>query len=609
MLPALRFITCGSVDDGKSTLIGRLLFDTRQVYADQLSQAAADSRRYGTQGDATDLALLVDGLRAEREQRITIDIAHRFCGTPRRRFVIIDAPGHEQYTRNMATGASTAHAALILVDATKGIRTQTKRHSRIVALFGVRDVILIVNKMDRVEWRADVYADLVGEYEALTKELAFASLAGIPVSALTGDNVASRSRLSPWFSGRPLVEHLEELRPTPPEPDTGFRMPVQWVNRPSADFRGVSGRIAAGAIRNGDTVRILPGARETRVKSIASIDGPKTEAAAEQSVTLILADDVDVGRGSVLVADRLPIAVDQEFAANIIWMGQEPLNLHREYVLKIHTKEVFATITRIRYRLDVDDGSHVDAETLALNDIAFVDVALVEPVAFDRYTRCPRLGAFILIDRSTNDTVAAGMVSATVPRGLLLSPERLIVTAEERAAIKGQRPRCVWLTGLSGAGKSTLALLLERRLYMAGRHTYVLDGDTIRRGLSKDLGFSVDDRTANVRRVAEVARLMVDAGLFVMVSLISPFAADRAYARGLFASHDFVEIYVDTPLDVCRRRDPKGLYAIAANADLRDLTGVQSPYEPPTEPNLRVSTAGRTPDDCVDEIISLLERD
>jgi bifunctional enzyme CysN/CysC len=587
----LRFITCGSVDDGKSTLIGRLLFESHCVFDDQLQALDADSRKYGTQGEKLDLALLVDGLQAEREQGITIDVAYRFFATAHRRFIVADTPGHVQYTRNMATGASTADLAIILVDARKGILTQTRRHSRIVSMMGIRYVVLAINKMDLVQFDATVFHRFDAEYREFAKDLGFSSIHAIPLSALQGDNVVARSTNTLWYNGPSLVEYLNAVDARSAVCKGAFRMPVQWVNRPNAEFRGFCGRIASGRIRRDDEVRISPSGVTTKVKSIVSWNGQLEEASVGDSITLLLADEVDITRGDILAAAQEPPEVADQFCCRLLWMSDKPLVPGRSYLLKIHTQEVAGTITNIKYREDIDTGHHLAATTLAMNEIAMVTLSLSKMVPFEPYSRNRALGAVILIDRQSFETVGAGMIEYALRRAANIHWQALTVDRGARARALHQTPKCVWFTGLSGAGKSTIANLVEKRLHADGRHTFLLDGDNIRHGLNRDLGFTEADRVENIRRVAEVAKLMVDAGLIVLVALISPYRADRAMARSLFSAGEFVEVFVDAPLAECELRDPKGLYAKARRGELRNFTGIDSEYEPPISPEVTLPSA------------------
>ena len=607
MRDTLRFITCGSVDDGKSTLIGRLLWESRQVFDDQLTALAKDSSRYGTQGDAIDFALLVDGLQAEREQSITIDVAYRFFSTPKRRFVVADTPGHEQYTRNMATGASTAELAVLVVNASKGLQTQTHRHARIAAMLGIRHLAMAVNKMDLVGWDEAVFAGIVKEFESLVKDLGFASFQPIPVSALNGDNITARSTASPWYRGSSLMHYLEEVDVTHGGTEIAFRMPVQWVNRPSQDFRGYCGRIASGSVNVGDRVRVLPGGNDSKVRSIVVWQQEKLNAAAGDSITICLEDEVDITRGSVLSSAADPLELSDQFEAQMLCLSSHHLVAGRSYIFHLHTCQAVATITAIKYQIDVKQGTHLAARSLAMNEIGIVNLSLDRPVPFEAYSRCRRLGSFILIDRLDNQTVGAGMIEFALRRAENIHWQALDINKDARARQKLQKPLCLWLTGLSGSGKSTIANLLEKQLFASGRHTYILDGDNVRHGLNRDLGFSEADRVENIRRVTEVARLLVDAGLIVIVSFISPFRAEREIARARFEPGEFLEIFVDTPLEECERRDPKGLYAKARRGELINFTGIDSDYEPPNSPEIRLDTIHQRPEECVDRILRDLD--
>ncbi len=609
MRPALRFVLCGSVDDGKSTVIGRLLHDCRQVFSDELKRVERDSLRHGTQGKATDLALLVDGLRDEREQGITIDVAYRSFETPRRRFIVADAPGHEQYTRNMATGASTADLAVVLVDARKGVLPQTARHTRIAAMFGVRRVVLAVNKMDLVGWDRDTFESIREAYRAIGDEIGLAAVEAIPVSALTGANLTRNGTSAPWYAGPTLLAHLETVDVEESAAGRPFRMPVQYVNRPHADFRGYCGRVAAGTVAVGDAVGISPAGTTSRVASIAVGDRPRDRAARGDSVTLTLAPDVDVTRGDVVASAGEPVEVADQFQARLVWMHDEPLAVGRPYAMKLHTREVGAAVTRIRHRLDVSNGSELAASVLELNDLGTVNLATDRPVPFAPFAESRALGGFILIDRATNATAAAGTIVFPLMRAANVTWQQLDVSKDVRSRLKLQRPQCVWLTGMSASGKSTIANLLDRRLTIEGRHTYLLDGDNVRHGLCRDLGFTEADRVENIRRVAEVARLMVDAGLIVIVAFISPFRSERDYARSLFEPGDFMEVFVDASLETCADRDPKGLYAKALRGEIRNFTGIDSPYERPEDPDLRLDTEELSPEACVDRLTERLNRE
>jgi bifunctional enzyme CysN/CysC len=606
MRDILRFITCGSVDDGKSTLLGRLLWETRQVFDDQLSAVERDSGRYGTQGDKMDLALLLDGLQAEREQGITIDVAYRFFATPNRRFIVADTPGHEQYTRNMATGASTSDAAVLVVDACKGLQVQTHRHARIVALLGIRHLVMAVNKMDLVGWDPEVYNHIVAEMQPTLNELGITSFQAIPVSALNGDNVTKRSDATPWYNGPTLLTYLEEVDVDHVETGVGFRMPVQWVNRPDRTFRGYCGRIASGEVKRGDRVRIAPGGMESRVRSIVVWKGERDSAAAGSSVTLCLEDEVDVSRGCVISSAAEPIELSDQFEARMLALSEETLVSGRSYLLRMHSSQAVATITAIKYQLDVKTGSHLASRGLHMNEIGVVNLSLDRPAPFENYDHCRRLGAFILVDRLTNQTVGAGMIDFALRRAANIHWQSVDINKQVRSRQKLQEPACLWFTGLSGSGKSTIANLLDKRLFALGKHTYLLDGDNVRHGLNRDLGFTEADRVENIRRVTEVSRLFVDAGVIVLVSFISPFRAERDLARSRFGEGEFREIFVDTPIEECERRDPKGLYAKARRGELRNFTGIDSDYEPPMSPDLRLETQDLSPEACVDRILAML---
>src|ERR1044071_6608663 len=606
-MDTLRFITCGSVDDGKSTLIGRLLYETKLVFEDQLEALQADSKKFGTQGERLDLALLVDGLQAEREQKITIDVAYRFFTTPKRRFIVADTPGHEQYTRNMATGASTAQAAVLLIDARKGVLPQTKRHSRIVSMLGILQVVLAVNKMDLVDWSHAVFDEIELAYRRFAEDLHFESITAIPLSALEGHNVVEAGHAAmPWYEGQSLLDWLETVPVGNREASQPFAMPVQWVNRPSLDFRGFAGRIATGGVQPGDSVRISPSGVSTRIKTITVWGGDRSTATAGESVTLVLEDEVDASRGDVIATAAHPIEAADQFEAELIWLSEHPLLPGRSYERLIHSKSANVSITHIKHRLDINAGAHLAAKTLGLNEIAAVNVSFDRAVPFAPYAENKRLGAFILIDKLTHETVGAGMIHFALRRASNVHWQALEVTKAGRAEIKNQRARCLWFTGLSGSGKSTIANLLEKRLHAEGKHTYILDGDNVRHGLNRDLGFTEEDRVENIRRVGEVARLLVDAGLIVIVAFISPFRTDRELARSLFDPGEFVEVYVDTPLEECERRDVKGLYAKARRGELKNFTGIDSDYEAPSAPEIHLHTMNTQPEVCVDEIFHVL---
>jgi bifunctional enzyme CysN/CysC len=603
----LRFLTCGSVDDGKSTLIGRLLYDSKMIFEDQLAALEADSKKVGTQGGEIDFALLVDGLAAEREQGITIDVAYRFFSTDKRKFIVADTPGHEQYTRNMVTGASTADAAVILIDARKGVLTQTKRHSYLVSLLGIRHVALAINKMDLVDWSERVFDRIVADYAAFAEKIGITRFTPIPMSALKGDNITEPSANAPWWQGEPLMRWLEDL---PVEDDLQakpFRMPVQWVNRPNLDFRGFSGQVASGVIRPGDKVKALPSGRESTIERIVTMAGDLDQAVAGQSVTLTLSDEIDVSRGDVLAETKSPPQVADQFEATLVWFDDEPMLPGRPYLLKLGARTVTAQVTEPKYKVNVNTLEHLAAKQLELNEIGVVNLSVSAPVAFDPYVENKDLGGFILIDRISNRTVGAGLLHFALRRSQNVHWQALDVDKAARSSAMRQRARVVWLTGLSGAGKSTIANLVEKRLMADGRHTYLLDGDNVRHGLNKDLGFTEADRVENIRRVAEVARLMADAGLIVLVSFISPFRAERRMARELMPEGEFVEVHVDTPLAEAERRDVKGLYKKARAGELKNFTGVDSPYEPPENPEIRIDTTSMSAEAAAEEIVRWLE--
>ena len=599
----LRFITCGSVDDGKSTLIGRLLYETKVLFEDQLAALAVDSQRVGTRGTELDFALLVDGLSAEREQGITIDVAYRYFSTDRRTFIVADTPGHEQYTRNMVTGASTADVAVILIDARKGVLTQTRRHSYLVSLLGIRRVVLAINKMDLVSYSQEVFATIEREYREFATHLRFEDIACIPMSAVQGDNVMAPSDSTPWYQGPSFLEYLETAPVADDLATEAFRMPVQWVNRPSSDFRGFAGPVVSGTVSVGDVVRVLPAGTSSSVARIIVGTNDVASAVAGQSVTLVLADDIDASRGDVLAAGSAPPEVAAQFEATIVWMHERPMLQGRSYRLKIGARTVTATIAPVKYKLNINTLEHVAARKLELNDIGVCGLELDQPIVFEPYADNRDLGGFILIDRITNSTVGAGMLHFALRRSQNVHWQAFDVNKDARAALKSQKPCVLWFTGLSGAGKSTIANLLEKRLHALGYHTYVLDGDNVRHGLNKDLGFAEADRVENVRRVAEVARLMVDAGLIVFVSFISPFRAERRMARDLFATGEFFEVFVDTPLAIAESRDPKGLYQKARRGELQNFTGIDSPYEAPEAPEVHIDTTQVSIEEAAESIV------
>ena len=604
----LRFITCGSVDDGKSTLIGRLLYDSKMIFEDQLAALEADSKKIGTQGGEIDFALLVDGLAAEREQGITIDVAYRFFSTDKRKFIVADTPGHEQYTRNMVTGASTADLAVILIDARKGVLTQTRRHSYLVHLMGIRHVVLAVNKMDLVDYAQQRFDEIVADYRAFADGIGITDVLAIPLSGLKGDNITSKSEATPWYQGPALMEHLETVEIDAARLARGpFRMPVQSVSRPNSDFRGFAGMIASGTVQPGDTVRVAPSGRTSTIARIVTADGDLAQAVAGQSVTLTLADEIDCSRGDVLAAADSPPEVADQFETTIVWMADEHLVPGRPYWLRVGTKLVTAQVTEIKYRIAVNTQEHLAAKHLELNEIAVCNISLDQTIAFDPYEVTPDLGGFILIDRLSNATVGAGLIHFALRRAHNIHWQALDVSKTSRAGLMGQKPTVLWFTGLSGSGKSTIANLIEKKLLAEGRYTYLLDGDNVRHGLNRDLGFTEEDRVENIRRVAEVAKLMADAGLIVLTSFISPFRAERNMARGLFDDGEFYEIFVDTPLAVAEGRDVKGLYKKARSGQLKNFTGIDSPYEPPERPEIAVDTTALSPEQAADAIIQRLK--
>jgi len=604
----LRFITCGSVDDGKSTLIGRLLYDSKMIFEDQLAALEADSRRHGTQGQEIDFALLVDGLSAEREQGITIDVAYRFFATEKRKFIVADTPGHEQYTRNMVTGASTADCAVILVDARKGVLQQTRRHSYLVHLLGIRHIVLAVNKMDLVDYEQSTFEHIVADYHAFAREVGIADFTTIPISGFKGDNITRAPSVNTgWYGGPSLIEHLEsvEVAATAAQ-ERPFRMPVQWVNRPNLDFRGFSGLIASGTVRPGDSVRIVPAGRTSKVKSIATFDGDLDAAVAGQSVTITLEDEVDCSRGDVIAAAGDPPEASDQFRATFVWLSEQALKPGRGYWLKLGTQTVTANVQEPEYEIDVNTLDRLAAKTLELNSIGVADFATDRPITFEPYEGSRQLGGFILIDKFTNATVGAGMIQYSLRRAQNVHWQPTTVRREDHAALKNQVPRVLWFTGLSGSGKSTIANEVEKRLAVMNRHTFLLDGDNVRHGLNRDLGFTENDRIENIRRVGEVAKLMADAGLIVLTAFISPFRAERRMVRDMLAEGEFIEIFVDTPLEVAEQRDVKGLYAKARSGQLKNFTGIDSPYEPPENPEITVNTVEMTPAEAAQHIIDAI---
>jgi len=605
----LRFITCGSVDDGKSTLVGRLLYESKVLFDDQLAALEGESKKFGTQGENLDFALLVDGLSAEREQGTTIDVAYRFFSTDRRKFIVADTPGHEQYTRNMVTGASTADAAVLLVDARKGVLAQTRRHSYLVSLIGIRHVVLAVNKMDLVDYSEKRFREIEAQYRQFASRLGLDDVTCLPVSALKGDNLIAPSPNTPWYRGATLMGWLETVEIDEQRLQKGpFRLPVQWINRPDRDFHGFAGTIASGTVRPGDRVRVQPSGNESRVARIVAAGGDLEQALATQSITLVLTDEIDISRGDVISAADAPAEVANQFEATLVWMSEQPMFRGRTYSMKIGTKTVAATVAPLKYRININTLEHLAAEKLELNEIGVCELELDQPIAFDPYSENRDTGGFILIDRQTNDTVGAGMLRFALRRAHNVHLQHLDVNQAARAALKGQKACVLWLTGLSGAGKSTIANLAEKKLLAMGHHTYILDGDNVRHGLTKDLGFTAADRVENIRRVAEVAKLMVDAGLIVLTAFISPFRAERRMARALLKEGEFIEVFVDTPLNIAEQRDPKGLYKKARRGEIKNFTGIDSPFEAPEAPEIRIDTSTLSAQDAVDLILATLKR-
>ncbi|MFA7601610.1 MAG: sulfate adenylyltransferase subunit CysN [Novosphingobium sp.] len=603
----LRFITCGSVDDGKSTLIGRLLYDSKMIFEDQLDALHADSRKVGTQGQEIDFALLVDGLAAEREQGITIDVAYRFFNTEKRKFIVADCPGHEQYTRNMVTGASTADLAVILIDARKGVLTQTRRHSYLCHLIGIRNIVLAVNKMDLVDYSQEIFDTIVGEYNDFAKSIGIENYIAMPISGFKGDNITTLSANTPWYKGPTLVEHLETVEVlSSVDAEKPFRLPVQWVNRPNLDFRGFSGLIATGSVKPGDAVRVLPSGKTSTVTRVVTLDGNLDEAMAGQSVTVCFADEIDCSRGNVIsIADNPPQVADQ-FEATLVWMNDEPMHVGRAYWLKLGTQTVSVTVQQPKYAVNVNTMEHVAVKTLELNAIGVAELATDKPIVFEPYTDSRALGGFILIDKITNATVGAGMLHFSLRRSQNVHWQAVDISREAHANLKNQKPAVLWFTGLSGSGKSTIANLVEKKLHRMNRHTFLLDGDNVRHGLNKDLGFTEADRIENIRRVGEVAKLMTDAGLVVITAFISPFRAEREMVRGMLPEGEFHEVFIDTPLSVAEERDVKGLYKKARSGELKNFTGIDSPYEAPVNPEIRIDTTSMTPDEAATLIVDTL---
>ncbi|WP_158932073.1 sulfate adenylyltransferase subunit CysN [Acidisphaera sp. S103] len=602
----LRFLTCGSVDDGKSSLIGRLLYDSKLIFEDQLSAVERDSRKHGTVGDEVDLALLVDGLEAEREQGITIDVAYRYFTTPRRAFIVADTPGHEQYTRNMATGASTADLAIILVDARKGVLTQTKRHSYICSMLGIRSIVLAVNKMDLVDFAGDRFYQIVSDYVGFAKTLGFATISPIPLSARYGDNVTVRSERTPWYDGPTLIQQLETADVASDLSSRPLRFPVQWVNRPNLDFRGFSGTVASGTVKVGDDVVVAATGATAKIARVVTFDGDRDRALPGDAVTLILGSEIDVTRGDLLThPDARPECVDQ-LAAHILWMSQDEMLPGRSYLMRVGTAETPASITTLRHKIDVNTLEHSSGRTLALNEIGLCNISTTHPIAFDPYSENRRTGAFVLIDRTTNATAGAGMISFGLRRATNIHRQHHAVDKAARAALSHQKPRIVWFTGLSGSGKSTIADLVEKSLHARGMYTMLLDGDNLRHGLNRDLGFTEADRVENIRRVGEVAKLFVEAGLLVICCFISPFESERAMVRALVEPDEFVEVFVDVPIEECIKRDPKGLYKKALAGELQNFTGINSPYQAPTESEVIIDGVAQSADRAAEQIVTWL---
>ncbi|WP_166365023.1 sulfate adenylyltransferase subunit CysN [Pseudomonas akapageensis] len=600
----LRFITCGSVDDGKSTLIGRLLYESKMLFEDQLGQLEIDSKKMGTQGGELDFALLVDGLAAEREQGITIDVAYRFFATEKRKFIVADTPGHEQYTRNMVTGASTADVAVLLIDARKGLLTQTRRHSYLVSLIGIRQVVVAVNKLDMVGYSREVFEQIERDYRAFAAQLGLQNIVCIPMSALAGDNVIEPSANTPWYQGPTLMQYLESVEVEGEAlAQAPFRMPVQWVNRPNLHFRGYAGSVVAGSIRCGERIRVLPSGKESRIASIITPAGEQDQAICGQAITLTLEDEIDISRGDIIAPVAAPLAVADQFEATLVWMGEEPMLPGRPYLLKIGSRTLGMTCATLKYKVNVNTLEQLAARTLELNEIGVGNLSLDAAIPFDAYGDNRDTGGFIVIDRLSNNTVGAGMLHFALRRSQNVHWQAIDVNRQAHALLKGQTPCILWFTGLSGAGKSTIANLVERKLHALGRHTYLLDGDNVRHGLNKDLGFSEADRVENIRRVAEVARLMLDAGLITLVSFISPFRSEREMARKLASDGVFIEIYIDTSIEVAEQRDPKGLYKKARLGELKNFTGIDSPYEPPVSPDIRIDTCTDSAEVAAERIV------
>jgi bifunctional enzyme CysN/CysC len=603
----LRFITCGSVDDGKSTLIGRMLYESQMLFDDQLSAQKHDSKKIGTQGNEIDFALLVDGLAAEREQGITIDVAYRFFSTDKRKYIVADTPGHEEYTRNMATGASTADVAIILIDAKQGVLTQTRRHSFIVSMVGVKKVLLAVNKLDLVDYSEQVYRQIVSDYSDFAESaLDIDSITAIPISALLGDNVVERSEKTPWYTGETIMEYLENIEVRNQRKQAPFRMPVQWVNRPNSNFRGFSGLIASGETKIGDKVRLHPGGKESSIASIVTWDGELQQASVGQSVTITLNDEIDVSRGDTIAVSTDPCAESDQFQSRILWMNDNPMIPGRQYIFKSNTQTTTLTLGKLKHRIDVNTLNHLPAKTLELNEIGVCNISLDKRIAFDPYDDNRTMGGFIVIDRLSNNTVGMGLIDFALRRSENIHWQKMDVSKESRAEQKSQSAKIIWFTGLSGSGKSSIANILEKKLQALGKHTITLDGDNMRHGLNRDLGFTAADRVENIRRVGEVAKLMVNSGLICITSFISPFESERKMARSLVSENEFIEVFIDTPLSVCEERDVKGLYAKARSGEIPNFTGISSPYESPENPEIRIDTTKQSPEEAANQIIEFI---
>ena len=603
----LRFITCGSVDDGKSTLIGRMLYESQMLFDDQLSALKSDSKKIGTQGNEIDFALLVDGLAAEREQGITIDVAYRFFSTDKRKYIVADTPGHEEYTRNMATGASTADVAIILIDAKQGVLTQTRRHSFIVSMVGVKKVLLAVNKLDLVDYSEEVYRQIVSDYSDFAESaLNIDSITAIPISALLGDNVVERSEKTPWYTGETIMEYLENIEVRNQRKQASFRMPVQWVNRPNSNFRGFSGLIASGETKIGDKVRLHPGGKESSIASIVTWEGELQQASVGQSVTITLNDEIDVSRGDTIAVSTNPCGESDQFQSRILWMSDNPMIPGRQYIFKSNTQTTTLTLGKLKHRIDVNTLNHLPAKTLELNEIGVCNISLDKRIAFDPYDDNRTMGGFIVIDRLSNNTVGMGLIDFALRRSENIHWQKMDVSKESRAEQKSQAAKIIWFTGLSGSGKSSIANILEKKLQALGKHTITLDGDNMRHGLNRDLGFTTADRVENIRRVGEVAKLMVNSGLICITSFISPFESERKMARSLVPENEFIEVYIDTPLSVCEERDVKGLYAKARSGEIPNFTGISSPYESPENPEIRIDTTKLSAEEAANQIIEFI---